>query len=321
MSFRSVTLALLLAPAFTFAQNILDARTANVLPLWKKGDRFAYTVTTSEKSYEKGILDETKSASLKLTFTVLDTTGGLRMEQRMSDFKVVENKKTEPMGKEEKALMDRMMAMYSAVPVIYSCDRDGIVGALENTDQVVKGTQTFLGDVMKMVPDDTVRAVMTAVIEGLVTPEAVSGSALEHAQTLHMLHGGGYTVAERVHADVELPNALGGDPLPGKYTVVMNTLDQRTGKGTFIVTVTIDPAKLQEALKGYIAKLAEAAGEKLDAATEREISEIFRSMKLTETYNITVDLNGANVTKLTYKQEVTAGPSRQVEEQTYTLLP
>jgi hypothetical protein len=321
MSFRSCLFALLLVPAFAGAQNILDARTANVLPLWKKGDRFAYTVTTTEKSYEKGVLDESKSSSFKLTFTVLDTNGGLRMEQRISDFKVVENTKGQPMEKEEKALLDRVMSMYSATPVIFTCDRDGNVQALENTEQVVQGTQNYVNDVMKMIPNDTLRALLAGFLEGLMTPEIVADQALEHAHTMHMLHGGGYTVAERIDQEVELPNVLGGDPIPGRYTAVMNTMDARTGKATFTVTVTLDPAQLQAALKSYIAKLVEATGEKLDAASEREISEAFRSMKLTETYNVSMNLNGANVTKLTYKQEVLAGPSRQVEEQNYQLLP
>ncbi len=321
MRLRYFLIIALVLPILATAQNIIDSRTANVLPLWKKGDRFAYKVTKTERHFNKGTLQELTSSSFHLTFTVKDTTGGLRIDQRMGDFKLLEHTKEEPMTKEEQAMAERMLAMYSAVPVIFTCSRDGSVEALENTEAVVSGTKSFLGEVMGTIPDADTRSLMTTMMDQLITPEAISTSALEYAQNLHMLHGGGYTVAERMSQDIELPNLLGGDPIPGKLTVVMNSLDPTSKRAIFTITMQVDNVKLQTLVKDLVAKFAAAAGKKLDAKTEREMSDAFRNMKMTDTYNITMDLGGANVTQMSYKREVSVGPTRQLTMQEYQLLP
>ncbi len=321
MRLRFSLIIALALPLLSAAQNIIDSRTANVLPLWKKGDRFAYKVTKTERNFNKGSLQELTSSSFRLTFTVADTTGGLRMEQRMGDFKLLEHTTEEPMTKEEQAMADRMLAMYSSVPVIYSCSRDGSVQALENTEAVVSGTKAFLGEVMGTIPDAETRNLMTTMMDQLLTPEAISTSALEYAQNLHLLHGGGYTVAERVNQEIALPNMLGGDPIPGKLMVVMNSLEATSKRAVFTITMQVDNAKLQTLVKDLVAKVAASSGTTLDAKTEREMSEAFRTMKMTDTYNITMDLGGANVSQMSYKREVSVGPTRQLAVQEYQLLP
>lgn len=320
---RALVLWLFALPLLVNGQNIIDNRTANVLPLWKKGDRFTYQVKKTEQKIKNAVVSESGEVHYKVTYTVLDTVGGqFLMEQRLSDFKLVASKKDAEMSQEERAIADRMLSMFEDVPMKYSCTLDGTELTLVNVDEVLQMTRSALETLSSSFPDEENKAAFNSLIDAILTPEAMSTSALENAENLHTLFGGGYVVGERLKQDVELPNLLGGDPLPGKLELVMNTLDQRTGLGTFMMTLQVDGAKLAAMATDMVKKMADALevqGE-MSPADKRELDEVFRSMRINDTVKTTVDLNVAIVTVLSYKREVTMKGHRNVESTEYKLI-
>jgi hypothetical protein len=206
--------------------------------------------------------------------------------------------------------------------VLYQTDDIGNVTELLNEAEVQQQTQKVMDEVLDLVTEPEARSAMEKLLDMIMTPEVIAEGALEDAYRLHYAFGGEYKLGEKLRGEVEIPNPLGDEPLPGHVTMTMNTLDAAKEVATFTMELKIDPEKLEAAVEKVITALIAASDADGEFTKEYadEMRKMLREMKWTETMNITVDLKGAVVTTLVNKEETTVAGQREVETFEYRLV-
>jgi hypothetical protein len=288
-------------------QNIIDERTATVVSYWNVGDSKTFRLDRVKAG------NKNSSANMMLDLRVIDATDSTYdVEVRYRDMQVQGELPPDPRSAE--AVMSVMKSV-DGLRVVARTSDTGIFHEVVNQQEVAAHCEKILKGILDLAATDDERTMMEAAFGKLITPESLSITAAEDINYLLFPFGIEYTLNKKERGDTELPNPLGGDPIPGVLEVTMVELDVAKEHARISATQHLDPAGLS---RSAIA-LMKSLGTDMDAKDKREFERIMREMDVSDTYEFDVDLTGAWVTKAICIRTIEVQGLTQTDSRTYTV--
>ena len=294
----------LMAAAPLTAQNIVTDSTAQVLAHWEPGDTRVYDVERVKTGSRPG------RSNYRITLRVLDATDSTyQLECRYSDLRV---EAASPEDPRSRALMDRLMRATEGMRVVCNTDGTGVPLGLGNEQEVAEHARTVLGQVLELAGNPEERSAMEQAFSGVLSTQALAQGALEDIGNLLFAHGVEYTLGRTERVQAEVANPLGGPPLKAVQAFTMTRLDARSRKASMHMDQHIDPRTLEDGMDA----LLEGMGG--DEAMQEELRRLFRSMTVSDTMDIDMELDGAWTLLARSVRTVELDGERESDTRTYT---
>ena len=209
----------------------------------------------------------------------------------------------------------KVMKSVDGLRVVARTTDTGSFLEVTNGDEISAHCEGIIKGIMDLASSDDERATMEAAFRKLITPETMAITASEDIGYLLFPFGVEYTLNERISGDTELPNPLGGAPIPAVIEVTMVTLDTVSEQAKFQGGQRADPSSMSKS----VISLMESMGTEMSKKDKKEFEKVMREMDVSDTYEFEVDLKGAWVTRANCVRTVKAQDIVQTDARVYTL--
>ncbi len=287
---------------------MVNDRTAQVIAYWEAGDVQHYDVERVKEGRKPG------KSTFRMTLRVLDGTDSTYViECLYSELKVEADL---PVDARSRELMDRLMKASDGMRVVCTTDETGIPLSLVNEQEVAEHVRGALSHVLELASNDAEREQMERAFSTVLNTQVLAQSALEDIGNILFAFGVEYELGKKETVKAQIPNPLGGSALDVKQEFTMTALDTRKATAHMSMTQRIDPEGMEQGLE----RLLKSMGQDGMSTNERkEMESVFREMKVTDTMEIDIDLNGAWTRYAQLVRVVEVMGRRDVDTRTYTL--
>lgn len=308
---RSIALslfALAQAASFATAQNVVNDSTASVIAYWEPGDRRVYDVTRTVEGPKPA------RSSYRITLKVVDATDSTYLlECHYSELRVEAELPEDP---RDQAVFRKLLHALDGLRFTVTTDETGIPLALARPQEVDEHARQVMHGILDMALDHRERLRMEAALEPVVGAANLAQDALEDIGNLLFPFGVAYINGREEHVEAEVPNPLGGIPFRTRQVFVMDRFDKEKRTAHMRMRQSIDPKAVDEDIEDLIASSG-GAGLAVDAREKlrREIE----GVRVDETMDIDMDLQGAWTRRLEFTRESRARGIVSRETRTYLL--
>lgn len=265
----------------TIAQNILDDRHAQVVVYWQVGDIVSYDVRREKTGDQSGTL------SFQLTIRVLEASDtGYLLDCQYSH---LELHGPMPTNLSERELHNRIMTAMDGLRVLARASELGEFIGVVNKEEVQEHADNLFREMLGTIPYPELRERLEQTFKAVIIPEIMEASAVQDVGILLFPFGVSLTLNEKVSGQTELPNPLGGPPIPAKQVVELTQLDPRTAKATIVIDQRMDPESFGEMMETLVQRM----GIDMEAEDRSELRKVLQSMKVEHHMLFELDLHGA----------------------------
>ncbi len=306
---RNFILAFFIVAGFAdlVAQNIIDAKTATVVSYWNVGDAKTYQLDRTKTGRKNS------KATMFLDLHVLegtDSTYTIALHYR--DMKVLDEL---PADENAAQAILKVMKSVDGMRVVATTTATGSFLEVINGEEIKQHCDKIIQGILDLSTSAEEREKMKAAFGKLITPETMAMTASEDLSYLLFPFGVEYTLGKNESGKTELPNPLGGEPIPAVIEVEMTGLDTTLAKATFHASQRVDPANLSAS----VTRMVETMGGTLSGKEKKEFEKVVRDMRVSDVFDFEVDLGGAWVREGKCVRTVSMMDQVQTDERRYTL--
>ncbi len=301
-------LFLLVTPATIRAQNVITPTTATVVAYWEAGDTKSYTLQRTKSGHRNG------STTVRIDLKVLTGTDtSYTIECMYRDMKVLAGMPDDP--KAARAT-EKVLKAVDGMRVVVSTSETGIFEEVLNVDEIQRHVDKILKSVADMASNVQEREEMMAAFSKVITSEALAVAAAEDIGYLLFPFGVEYTLGQLESGATDLPNPLGGDPIPAVIEMTMTKLDPATEQVSIHVDQRIDPSGMTRSFELTMERM----GKSMTSEERAELEKLFKEMTVTDVVDLDVHLQGAWVRRARCTRFIRVAGRDQTDERVYDLL-
>jgi hypothetical protein len=183
---------------------------------------------------------------------------------------------------------------------------DGELKGLANQDEVAPKLKTVVDTVVRnlasSMPEDQRKGFLN-LIGQVLSVDVLIASATRDAATYLGLNGAALAVGEDVVVDIEQPSPLGGDPLPAKFRVRMESANADVA--SLKTTTTYDPMALM--------RLTQTLAKQAGSPTPREQFINLPPMQMSDEGSFVFDRKRGLMREVKVNRRIAAGSSRRLD--------
>ncbi|MES2847927.1 MAG: hypothetical protein V4685_02640 [Bacteroidota bacterium] len=283
------------------AQNVITDTTATVLAYWNKGDKAKYSLKMTKEKYGNGKKISGGTSESDIDIMVADATDSTyTLHWKYSKINLPGYNNSDP-------LIEKLTKLVEGITFKYLTEQDGSFKALVNYKEVQKAVNTSLDDFLKMYPQKE-RAMIEQVKTVFTSRESIEELIMKDVQLVHNLYGGEYKLHEKLTAETQLPNVLGGNPFPAILTIEMVQLDKLNKTCTINLDQVLDAEKAAKEVGAFLDKTSNPPLEKLP------------DLDISDKYAFEVDLVTGWMKKVLFTRTAAAEGKKNVEIHEITKL-
>ncbi len=317
------------------AQNIVNDSTASVIAYWEVGDQRSYDVQRVKTGAHAGsstytmalrVLDATDS-TYQLECVLRDlrvdaelpsdprdnTDSTYQLECVLRDLRVDAELPSDP---RDKAVFQKLLNASNGLRIVCTTDETGIPLSLANMSEVEEHAKQALLGILDLALDPSERLQMRRALEPVLDAEVLAQDALEDLGNLLFPFGVAYITGRKEEVQAEALNPLGGEPIGTEQTFTMTALDTTAHTARMRMEQHIDPKAVDDAIDSLIES---SGGAGLTGDAREKFRRQIESIRVNETMDIDVDLNGAWTTRLVLVRESAVHGVSEKDTRTYTL--
>ncbi len=291
------------------AQNVVNDSTASVIAYWEPGDTFRYRVERGMSGARKG-----KSA-YTMDFRVADATDTTYVVDCTIKEMTVEAEW--PSDTRQRQVFHRLLTAMDGLQLRFSADETGVPMALVNMSTIEEHAHQVLQQLLDGAIGPDEHRAMRLTLAAVLDADVMAQDALEDIGNILFPFGVAYITGRQEDVQGETRNPLGGDPLPTVQAFTMTALDTATASASMYMHQHIDPKGVDDRMDQLIAS---SGGEGLPGEAREKLRRTIEAVRVEETMEFTVELNGALTTLLLYTRESTVRGVTTTETRRYTLL-
>lgn len=246
MRYFLLTILLILSSLSTcLAQN--DPVKVPFVAYWAVGDTFDFTISKIKSSWKEGTLDKTDTTQFVARFEVLDSTDSF-YRIKWSKLETLIQTRNLP-GDISKALTD-----VDLQNIIYRTDELGSFEELEDWEEISENMKIILEKVeenLKRESDPTldVEKLIRPLMQVYTSKQGLQQNVFKELQYLHFPFGAQFTEGDTLNFEENLPNMLGGNPIPGRVKVYIEKVDVENAYCMFKREMNLDSEAVVRVLK------------------------------------------------------------------------
>lgn len=298
MTTVKIILAVKLLFLFTFAvaQNKVTDTSATIVGYWQKGDKAKLSFTQTKERYKNGQLGSRGSSTCMIDFLVADATeNSYTIHWKYGNIKLSE---TSPNPQ-----VDKLSKLTEGITLVYQTDEMGTFKELLNWKEVQKIVYDAVDSVGRQVNKGEMNAILSQLKNVYASKESIEQIVIRDVQLFHSLYGGDYVLKQKLVADTELPNFLGGEPFPAILTIEMTELKPRDKYCKVQILQTINKEKATKLISDFV--------EKLSAGKSKET--VIPAIGISDFNEFEVELNKGWVLRAFYKRIAEAENIKNIE--------
>ncbi len=283
---------------FTFVagQNKVTDTSATIVGYWQKGDYARLSLMQTKERYKNGKLNSSGSSNSLIDFLVTDATEN----SYTINWKYVS---IDLGGPPSSPLIEKLLKVIQGVTVVYQTDEMGTFKELLNWKEIQKIVYDAVDSVGWQVNKDEMNAILSQLKNVYASKESIEQIVIRDVQLFHSLYGGDYVLKQKLVADTELPNFLGGEPFPAILTIEMTELKPRENFCKVQILQSINKEKATKLISDFI--------EKLSAGKSKET--VMPVIGISDFNEFEVELNKGWVMRAFYKRIVEAENTKNIE--------
>lgn len=209
-------------------------------------------------------------------------------------------------------VLDELKKAMSDITVEYSTDRDGAFRKVENLPEMRSQLETMLSTLERLGGDDPGFAqAMQATRQVMESDAFIETAGIEQPGLLHSAYGIELSQGEALTGETELPNPLGGPPIPA--TSEFELVSARDANGCVAVSGHVDAEP--EALRKYLV-------EGMERLSGREIPEAeIQGMRLRQEIEYAYDPGSGWIARAEARKLVSVADRRRTDRTVLTTSP
>jgi hypothetical protein len=289
-----------------------DTKPVELLPGWKKGDKFKYDVRKSQLREANGKVVRKVGVKFPVEVEVIESGAKGHVmrwtqgETTFDDPKVAEN-----------PLVKAMMKLTNGMVLELEVDSDGELHGIRNWKDLQatggKVLDVFFADLAKAnLPKATLDTLRTETEKMLASKDAVSLSFGRDAGLLFLALGQTYESTKPTQVDGMLPNPFGGDPFPAKLELSLKKLDTTQGVAHVVIKQSPDPKELNRVLEKTMRDLAKKLGKPVGDKV------VLPELTIQDVAEVAIEVKSGWVRSVTQTRKVTTGTTTQTDTTTLT---
>jgi len=247
-----IAIALLTCVVTASAQNQVTDTSATCVAYWKKGDTKNLIITKTSQKLKEGKQTESGSYTCEATLKVIDSTAeGYTIEWQ---YRNMGNNIADPLTRS-------LVAMVSALRIVYTTDENGSFLSLSNYEEVrsvLVKTFDLLMEEHKDKPD--MDKLMEPFRNMLNNRESIEHLALREISLYHTPYGMEY-LKRGERAEVSLANLFGGEPFPAISHFMLKEV--KNDRATIVFNMEMDKVKGMKIMKEVVNKMVAGTGKKI----------------------------------------------------------
>lgn len=302
--FAALACALLLSSSNAYAQDQKKDATASIVSYWKEGDTKRFTVRKTKEKDVNGKLSK-ETVSQDVTLRVLDE------DENSYTVEWTYENTTAQVGN---PLIERLYATSNGLRVIYRTDELGVFTELLNWKEIQEHLYKALDMAEKQVEDNQAAKSVFSQFKAIYSTRESIESMLKDINIYHSPYGSEYTLNEKITAETQLPNMLGGSPLPAKVEVQMTELKPELDYCKIVTKQRIDREKATQMVYEFLKRTSEQSGKPLPKDFEMPV------LNVDDTSEHEIELAKGWVKKAYHKRELQSGPARQIDTYEINML-
>ena len=262
----------LIIPLFFFhqlsiGQNIITDSSATVAGYWQKGDLASFSFIKNKEKIEKGKPTSKETTTYWVEFSVVDA----------NDTSYTINWKNVRVMVNDKKAMDpnpeAFLKLTAGLNFKYLTTEYGEFLELLNWKEVQNLVNLELDRLLTDSANPNSKTINNEFRKIFSSRENMEQYVMKDVQLFHSLYGGEYVLKEKLTLEMEMPNPLGGNPIPGTISMEMTDLDKKSNKCSILVAQTIDKEKLTKALSDWLEKMGKPKDSPLPVMDFRDHTE------------------------------------------------
>jgi hypothetical protein len=196
-----------------FAQ---EAESVSLITYWNEDDVFRYEKIHGKKKYKAGVLQDSTAKTSIFKMTVVEATKDeylMEIGNESKDMEVFES--LEQMGVDGSELL--LLGMkYSQLKIRYRIDSLGTFLGIDQPELV----SNFSSEFAKLTVDalekegSKLTPQARALMDKLISPEVLVNKMFQDVQIMHAFFGNAWYLDTLIQYEGELPNLIGGPPIP-----------------------------------------------------------------------------------------------------------
>jgi hypothetical protein len=301
-------LAALLAPSAAGGE---PSERVHLTPHWKAGKQSFLMVKTGQKR-KGGAVVQTTTTRTPVQVEVLKAgTDGYLLAWTLGEAQFDDPEQAKSPHVRE------MVRLATGYRLVLRVDAEGSLAAVRNWAEVRDKAERILALTTARLKDtgvdDATVAKMRAQVRAAVsTEEGVRRTCARDPHLFLSPLGRDYSTSGPLEYEAQLPNPLGGEPLPARARFSVKELDRKTGQMVVRCTQTLEP----ESARRMIEKLAETfAGRPGQPAPQ---TDLLKDLDVRDTAEFTVDLATGWLHRLRHRRVMASGDTAQVTTITIT---
>jgi hypothetical protein len=233
-----------------FCQNRVTDSTATIIAYWGKGDLMHYSFTQQKQKSKAGkIIADNSSTSVIDLEVVAATDTGYTLTWKYSNIKLNTPGATE--------FVVKMSKLTEGMVIRYNTDETGAFKEILNLQEI----QSFMTDVTAELSKKFTNAIENKTVEELrkmySNKDFIEQIVLKDLQLFHNAYGGEYTLHEKLQAETELPNFLGGPPFPATLSIEMTALEPLKNYCTIVMKQDLEKEKATKIMNTWLSKISD----------------------------------------------------------------
>jgi hypothetical protein len=230
------------------------SRTVEPRAKWEVGDRRELAIERSRT--ELGGAGESRASASGTLEVVGKTAGAWRLRWKPEGFGI-----KPAAGPLDRELPEQLKDLFEGLVVEYSTDRSGALVEVENVEEIRERFERLLAEAERATAGDASAGQGIAAVRRVVSSDAfIEGRVLEDVALLHEVYGVEFTERRPLRFESQLPNPLGGGPLPARLAAVLEDARDPAGCALFETTLVPEPGPFRAAVERFLAESGQPSG-------------------------------------------------------------
>jgi hypothetical protein len=269
-----------------------------IVPRWKAGETRIYEMVKSSQQTREGKTKRQASSRSRIEVSVIEAGA----KGYLVGWRIQETKVDDPQAARN-PMVQQMGDLVKGWKALIELDEEATVTGVRNWQEL----QARSKKIVELLTSDPkslglepakVKTLRTQIESMFARKDQVEQFFIREPQVFFLPIGRTYPTEGALEYDSELPNAFGGEPLPGHGKLTLISCDRKTGRASVRWTQTID----SEAARRVMFKTMQAVSEKLalPKPNMERVKTLVNSMAVEDRCEFTVDAENGWVEEMTY---------------------
>ena len=244
---------LLVSLLFLLSWNATSQDSVQFLHEWKRGEKLSFRFSRLKSVHSQDTLYSTSSFIYDVTLKVNEVTADERLIElsysgRTKDYQEFKKVSANAFVGDAIGLFARQLYAFKSLKIIYTIDRTGAFKELKNGREV----KEYISSVLNAFQQDQnisrdFKSVVKQFAPSFLSDDFVIYSFLLELHAFHQAYGTKWAVGKQT-VEIEMPNPLNSEPLPGILTTELKKEQKRSHNYELVMRQEIDSDKITKVI-------------------------------------------------------------------------